>query len=126
MTMDMTTNYRAGMFDGDADVNWLRPGWRGLRLYGRRAKAAIEAGDLATKAEMIARADELLNVMTGILDTENGTTLGPALMTIYTALRYTLLRANTENNIPALDDFETALAFLDRDMIKSSESAIAA
>ncbi len=114
------------MFDGDADVNWLRPGWRGLRLYGRRAKAAIEAGDLATKAEMIARADELLNVMTGILDTENGTTLGPALMTIYTALRYTLLRANTENNIPALDDFETALAFLDRDMIKSSESAIAA
>jgi flagellar biosynthetic protein FliS len=124
MTMDMTINYRAGMFDGEADVNWLRPGWRGLRLYGRRAKAAIEAGDFATKAEMIARADELLNVMTGILDTENGTTLGPALMTIYTALRYTLLRANTENNIPALDDFETALAFLDRDM--TSESAIAA
>lgn len=126
MTTEMIAGYKAGMFDGKPDVSWLRPGWRGLRLYGRRAKAAIEAGDIAAKAEMIARADELLNVMTGILDTDPGATLGPALMTIYAALRFTLLRANTEDSLTALDDFETALAFLDHDMIKSSESAIAA
>jgi hypothetical protein len=47
-------------------------------------------------------------------------------MTIYTALRFTLLRANLEGSIAALDDFEAALAILDRDMITSFESAIAA
>jgi flagellin-specific chaperone FliS len=127
---DTITNYRATMFDGMADLAWLRQGWRGLRQYGRRACTAIEAGDTATKAAMIARADELLTVMSGILDTSDGTTLGPALMTIYSALRFTLLRANTEANpedsIAALQDFEAALAILDRDMIKSSESVLAA
>jgi len=126
MSFENLAGYQAGMFDGKADLAWVRKGWRGLRLYGRKAKAAIIAGDIATKAEMISRADLLLNVMTGILDTEDGTTLGPALMTVYTALRFTLLRANIENNTAALDDFEAALAILDRDMIKSSESAIAA
>jgi flagellar biosynthetic protein FliS len=126
MTMDLMTAYRAGMFDGKADIAWLSQGWRGLRQYGRKAKAAIEAGDLITKGAMIGRADQLLNVMTGILDSEPGSRLGAALMTIYTALRFNLLRANIENSIAALDDFEAALAILDRDMIKSSESAIAA
>jgi flagellin-specific chaperone FliS len=114
------------MFDGTADISWLRQGWRGLRQYGRRARLAIEQNDTATKAAMIARADELLNIMSGILDTSEGTSLGPALMTIYAALRFTLLRANTENSLDALADFEAALAILDRDMIKSSESVLAA
>jgi flagellin-specific chaperone FliS len=122
---DLISTYRATMFDGGADMNWLRQGWRGLRHYGRRARAAIEAGDPITKAAMIARADELLTMMSGILDTSNGTTLGPALMTIYSALRFTLLRANTEDSIAALRDYETALAILDCDMIKSSESVLA-
>ncbi len=124
--MDAPTSYRAGMFDGTPDIAWLRQGWRALRLYGRKARGAIAEGDLPAKAEMIARADDLLTVMTGILQTGASTTLGPALMTVYTALRYTLLRANIENNVKALDDFEAALALLDRDMIKLSESAIAA
>jgi flagellin-specific chaperone FliS len=123
---DLISTYRATMFDGTADVNWLRQGWRGLRQYGRRARAAIEAGDTATNAAMLARADELLTVMSGILDTSEGTSLGPALMTIYAALRFTLLRANAENSLAALADFEAALAILDRDMIKSSESVLAA
>ena len=123
---DTITNYRATMFDGMADLAWLRQGWRGLRQYGRRACTAIEAGDTATKAAMIARADELLTVMSGILDTSEGTTLGPALMTIYAALRFTLLRANTEDSVTALQDFEAALAILDRDMIETSESVLAA
>ncbi len=126
MNTDMISEYRATMFDGRADVSWLRQGWRGLRLYGRKAKAAIEAGDIPAKAAMIARADELLNLMTGILDTSAGGKLGPALMTVYSALRFTLLRANTENSTAALDDFEAALAFLDRDMTKISESVLAA
>lgn len=119
-------SYRAGMFDGEADIAWLKKGWRGLRLYGRKAKAAIAAGDVVAKADMIFRADQLLNVMSGILNTEAGTKLGPALMTIYSALRFTLFRANVENSIAALDDFEAALAFLDRDMTQISESALAA
>lgn len=123
---DLISNYRATMFDGAADLNWLRQGWRGLRQYGRRAHLAIEEDDMATKAAMIARADELLNVMSGILDTSAGTTLGPALMVIYSALRFTLLRANAENSLAALRDFEAALAILDRDMIKTSESVLAA
>ena len=123
---DLISHYRATMFDGAADLDWLRQGWRGLRQYGRRARLAIEENDTATKAAMIARADELLNVMSGILDTSEGTTLGPALMTIYSALRFTLLRAITENSTAALQDFEAALAILDRDMIKPSESVLAA
>jgi flagellin-specific chaperone FliS len=126
MTLDLMQSYRAGMFDGKPDIAWLRQGWRGLRFYGRKARAAIEAGDIVLKADLIFRADQLLDIMSGILNTSEGAKLGPALMTIYTALRYTLLRANAENSTAALDDFEAALAFLDRDMIKLSESAIAA
>ncbi|MDE8345200.1 MAG: flagellar protein FliS [Acidocella sp.] len=124
--MDQSTQYRAAMFDGQADLSWIRQGWRGLRLYGRRARAAIMADDVVIKAAMIARADELLNLLTGILDDTQPAGLGPALMTIYSALRFALLRANIENNIDALDDFEAALAILDRDLISSSESTIAA
>ncbi len=123
---DLIGTYRATMFDGAADLAWLRQGWRALRQYGRRARLAIEENDLGAKAAMIAHADELLTVLSGILDTSAGTTLGPALMTIYTALRFTLLRANTENSTEALQDFEAALAILDRDMIKPSESVLAA
>ncbi|WP_298285818.1 flagellar protein FliS [Acidocella sp.] len=119
-------SYRAAMFDGPADISWLRQGWRGLRQYGRRAKAAIVAGDVALKAEMIAKADGLLTFMVGILDTSEGTTLGGALMTIYSALRFTLLRANVENDLAALDDFEAALMLLDQDMKMSAESMPAA
>jgi flagellar biosynthetic protein FliS len=126
MSTETISGYRAGMFDGKTDISWLQQGWRGLRFYGRKAQAAIAEGDIATKADMIFRADQLLNVMTGILDVETGATLGPALVTIYNALRYTLLRANIGNDISALDDFETALSILDRDMAKSSESMIAA
>ena len=124
--MDQISGYRLGMFDGKPDIAWLQPGWRGLRFYGRRAKAAIEDGDIALKGEMILRAEQLLVMMRRILDTEPGNTLGPALMTIYTALSHTLLRANTENDIAALLDYDNALAILDRDMIKTSESVIAA
>lgn len=124
--MDQSAPYRAAMFDGQADLTWVRQGWRGLRLYGRRARAAIATGDSAAKADMIARADTLLTLLTGIVDSSEPGGLGPALLTIYSALRFALLRANIDNSIDALDDFEAALAILDRDMIKSSESAIAA
>jgi flagellin-specific chaperone FliS len=126
MNPENTLSYRAGLFDGPPSLAWLRPGWRGLRLYGRKAKAAILAGDTPLKADMILRADALLNIMSGILGTQPNARLGPALMTIYAALRYNLLRANLENSISALDDFEAALAILDRDLSNLSESAIAA
>jgi flagellin-specific chaperone FliS len=122
--MDVVTEYRAVMFDGEGHINWLRQGWRGLRLYGRRARGAIQAGDKAAKAAMVARADELLTVMSGILDTSSDAVLGQALMTIYSALRFTLLRANTEDSLAALDDFEAALAILDRDMAGLAEEAL--
>ncbi len=122
----INTTYRAAMFDGEPGLHWLRQGWRGLRQYGRRARTAIEQDDQPTKAQMIARADELLNVMSGVLETTQDTTLGPALMTIYTALRFTLLRANAENSLEALQDFDAALSLLDRDLIKTSESVVAA
>ena len=120
----INTTYRAAMFDGEPGLHWLRQGWRGLRYYGRRARVAIEQDDQRAKALMIARADELLNVLSGVLDTAEGSTLGPALMTIYAALRFTLLRANTENSAEALHDFDTALSLLDRDMTKTSESVV--
>lgn len=127
ISMDaINTTYRAAMFDGEPGLHWLRQGWRGLRYYGRRARASIEQNDLQSKALMIARADELLNIMSGVLDTTDGTTLGPALMTIYSALRFTLLRANTENSMAALEDFDAALSILDRDMVRSSESVVPA
>ncbi|MDE8343088.1 MAG: flagellar protein FliS [Acidocella sp.] len=126
MSVQMLVGYRASMFDGLPGVNWLRPGWRGLRLYGRKAKIAIIDGNLLEKAEMIRRADELLTLLTGILETEEGSTLGPALMTIYAALRETLLRANINDDLVALDEYDIALATLDRQMLQSLESERAA
>ncbi|MGE4481054.1 flagellar protein FliS [Acidocella sp.] len=127
ITMDaISSTYRATMFDGEPSLRWLQQGWRGLRQYGKRARLAIEQDDQATKAQMIARADELLNLMSGVLDTSRDTTLGPALMTIYAALRFTLLRANIENSLEALRDFDAALSLLDTDLRKTSESAVAA
>jgi flagellin-specific chaperone FliS len=64
--------------------------------------------------------------MSGILETDEGKTLGAALMTIYTALHFTLLRTNLQNSLTALDDFDQALMLLDRDMAASSETALAA
>jgi flagellin-specific chaperone FliS len=126
MTTQMMSSYRAGLFDGEPGLHWLRPGWRGLRLYARKAKAAIEKGDIVHKAEMIQRADHLLTLMTGILNTGHGTTLGPALMRIYAVLGEILLRANMTNDISALVDFESALLILDRDMGSVFEGSIAA
>jgi len=121
MMMDMIAGYRATMFDGDSELDWLRHGWRALRLYARKAKAAILAGDMAQKGEMVARADQLLVLMTGLLDTAPGTTLGPKLMNIYSVLQTTLLRANLNNDIAALDEFDKAIENLVRDMLETSE-----
>ena len=125
MMMDMIAGYRATMFDGATDLDWLRHGWRALRLYGRKAKAAMLAGDTAQKAEMITRADRLLVLMTGLLDTGPGTTLGPALMNIYAVLQRTLLRANAKNDVAALDEFDRAIESLARDMLETPELRIA-
>jgi flagellin-specific chaperone FliS len=126
MTSDMLNEYRAAMFDGEASVDWLRQGWRALRLYGRKAKAAVAAGDTAGKAEMLLRADRLLTLMTGILDTGAGTTLGPALTNIYSAMQLALLRANAGNDTAALDEFDQAIDALTRDMLPNSTIATAA
>jgi flagellar biosynthetic protein FliS len=126
MNVQSLHSYRACLFDGLPGVNWLRPGWRGLRLYGRKAKSAIIAGNLLEKAEMIARADQLLTLLNNILDTEGTSTLGTALMNIYAALRTTLLRANLNDDIAALDEFDTALATLDRHMTTALENEVAA
>ncbi len=70
---------------------------------------------------MIIRADQLLVLMTGMLDTGPGTTLGPALMKIYGVLQTTLLRANLQNDAAALDEFDRALETLVRDMLETPE-----
>ncbi len=126
MTMHMMSEYRLGMFDGETTLGWLRPGWRGLKLYARKAKAAIAAGDIAQKAEMLHRADKLLTLMAGLLDTGAGTTLGPALMRVYEAIGALLLRANLDNDVLALNDIEMALAKLDQDMLLAKNEAMAA
>ena len=126
MTTEMMTGYRATMFDGEAGLNWLRPGWRGLRLYARKAKEAIKTGDTAFKADMIHRADQLLTLMSGMLDTGAGTTLGPVLMNIYASLHLNLLRANIDNDTAALDEFDQAIDKLMRDILQTSEVSAAA
>jgi hypothetical protein len=118
--------YREGFFDGKPDIAWLSQGWKALRLYGRRARTCIEAGDMPGKSQMLGKAGQLLVIMSGILETEEGKMLGAALTTIYTALQFTLLRANAENSLDAMDDFDRALALLDRDMILASNRALAA
>lgn len=126
MKIEMLAGYRATMFDGDAGLDWLRHGWRGLRLYGRKAKAAILAGNHVHKAEMIDRADRLLALMAGILDTGDGATLGPLLMTIYAKLHMTLLRANVNSDTEALDEFEQVIDILARDMLHGMKIPVAA
>lgn len=118
----ISTIYRTAMFDGEPNLHMLQLGWRALRYYGRRAKQAMENGDIPAKAQMIARADELLNVMSGLLDTTENAKLGKSLMTIYSALRFTLFRANIENSLEALHDYDVALSLLDQDLVKTPES----
>ncbi|MBW4023944.1 MAG: flagellar biosynthesis protein FliS [Proteobacteria bacterium] len=120
---DTSFLYRATMFDGEASLDWLRPGWRGLRLYGHRAKAAIEAGDSFVKADMISRADKLLTIMTGIVDSGTENPIGEIMLCVYDALRLSLLKANVEDDCSALDDFDDALRTLDRQFLKLSEMA---
>jgi flagellar biosynthetic protein FliS len=126
MNVHILHSYRAGLFDDLPGVNWFRPGWRGLRLYGRKAKAAINAGNMLEKAEMLARADQLLTLLNNILETDSASTLGTALMNIYAALRTSLLRANLNDDIEALDEFDNALAMLDRHMTTALASEAAA
>lgn len=121
--MDMTTSYRATMFDDEPDVSWLRPGWRALRLYAQKAKVAIAEGDTAQKGEMISRADQLLTIMSGILELSPGSTLGPSLMRIYSALRLALLDANISNSSEPLIDFDRALRTLEEEFLRISEGA---
>jgi flagellin-specific chaperone FliS len=120
MSSDFTGEYRSAMFDGEPGIGWLRPGWLSLRLYGRQARAAIEAGDIVLKANMIVRADKLLTIMSGILDTSTGTTLGPAMMRIYDKLRFCLWKANIKNDCTALDDYDQALQIIDKEFLKLS------
>jgi flagellin-specific chaperone FliS len=75
---------------------------------------------------MLHRADKLLTLMAGLLDTGAGTTLGPALMRVYEAIGALLLRANLDNDVLALDDIEMALAKLDQDMLLAKNEAMAA
>lgn len=121
--MATTLSYRASMFDGEADISWLRPGWRALRLYGQKAQSAMIEGDLPMKAEMIGRADQLLTIMSGILDVGPGTSLGPSLMRIYNALRLALLDANLSNSCEPLKDFDRALRSLDEEFFRLTDRA---
>jgi flagellin-specific chaperone FliS len=125
MNSEMISGYRATMFDGEADLDWLRQGWRGLRVYARLAQMALHSGDVPRKAELLARADGLLTLLTGILDTGAGTTLGPALHRIYNQLQVTLLRANAGGDAAALDDFAQAVDRLGREMLENSHGAAA-
>lgn len=120
--MSISTSYRATMFDGQPELDWLRLGWRALRLYGQKAKAAMQAEDLGEKAEMISRADHLLTVMTGIIDLADGSALGSALMRIYAALRVALLEANISNRAEVLDDYDKALKSLDMEFATLSQA----
>lgn len=121
MTIEMMSGYRATMFDGDESIDWLRHGWRALRFYARKAKEAINGGDLLMKAAMIERANRLLNVMAVILDTSEGTTLGPSMMNIYAGLSGVLLRANVTGDTEALDDFERAVETLAHEMLSLAD-----
>ena len=121
MITDTSSRYRENLFDSSASIDWLRPGWRALRLYARKAKQAIEAGDRLAKAEMLSRADQLLTIMTGILDTGDSSPLGQSLARIYSALRLALLDANMENSLEPLDDFDRALRVLDSEFLRTSE-----
>ncbi|WP_227320585.1 flagellar protein FliS [Acidisoma silvae] len=121
MITDTANRYRESLFDSGASIDWLRPGWRALRLYARKAKEAIEAGDRLAKADMLSRADQLLTVMTGILNTDDGSPLGQSLARIYSALRLALLDANIENSLEPLDDFDRALRVLDSEFLRTSQ-----
>jgi flagellin-specific chaperone FliS len=121
MSTDVIAEYQARMFDSEPTIGWLRPGWRSLRFYGQHARIAIEAGDVVLKATMITRADKLLSVMSGILDTGSATTLGPSMMSIYDRLRLCLWKANIKNDCAALDDYDQALQTIDQEFLKLSQ-----
>jgi len=85
----------------------------------------MEQGDIKTQAEMINRADRLLTIMSGILDTSDGAKLGQSLQTIYSALQFCLFKAIAEGSIQALDDYDMALSQLDRNFSDDQERTAA-
>jgi flagellin-specific chaperone FliS len=115
MTRDIY-GYRAAMFDGQPGVHWLRQAWRALRHYARQAAEAIEAGDRLRQTDMIMRADQLLILLTGVLDTSEDAMLGARLQGIYGALQSALFRANSRNDAAELVGFEQAVEELARCM----------
>jgi flagellin-specific chaperone FliS len=126
MTNDIFGGYRAAMFDGELGVHWLRPAWQALRFYGRQAAEAIEAGDRQRQAEMILRADRLLILLTGLLDTDRQAALGTRMLRVYTALQAALFRANSNNDAAELAGFDEAVEKLARDMMSKPKIAAAA
>lgn len=117
--MSDTSIFDESIFDGEPGIAIIRHGWRGLRIYGRRAQVAIETGDLTAKHENISRAQNLLVLMQGILVTEKESSLGHSLKTIYTALQGRLLEANIKNSLVPLQDYDKALAQLTTDLAPS-------
>lgn len=125
MTRDIY-GYRGAMFDGEAGIHWLRPAWRALRFYGQMAAEAIEEGDRQRQAEMILRADRLLTLLTGLLDTRQDAQLGARMLRIYTALQTALFRANSRNDAGELAGFDSALEALARDLLRDRKTSAAA
>jgi len=118
--------YRAAMFDGQPSVHWLRQAWRALRYYASQAAAAMRAGDRSRQIDMILRADQLLTLLSGLLDTSEGALLGARLLLIYNALQAALFRANSRNDPDELADFELAIDELARNMpVESKISRVA-
>jgi flagellin-specific chaperone FliS len=115
MTRDIY-GYQAAMFDGQPGVHWLRQAWRALRHYARQAAEAIETGDRTRQVDMIMRADRLLTLLTGLLDTSEDAVLGARLQSIYGALQSALFRANSGNDAAELRGFEQAVDELARCM----------
>lgn len=123
MTRDIY-GYRAAMFDGEAGVHWLHTAWRALRYYARKAAEAIEAGDRRTQAEMILRADRLLTLLTGLLDSGQDAALGVRMLRIYTALQTTLFQANSSNDARVLAGFDEAVDALARGMLRDPKTSV--
>ena len=91
------------------DVLTMSPAQRVLLLYNhllvnlRRAKAALEARDIAGRSTRVAKALDVLNELVFSLDRENGGPLAERLAAIYVYLIGEIARADREQDPARLD-----------------------
>ncbi len=84
-------------------------GLEGILEYVRRARVAIETGDISAKAQSMDKAYQITEHLLASVDFERGGDIAPNLDSLYRYLLQQLAQANIFDDLQALDDCRPVL-----------------